>query len=173
MDKRFSEENQSSLTEQVRFNSFLSDISLMSMRLCSRAHRIFDLLAVSRPSSSVSLSKQPIMILAHNGVPFQCFSTLQEQGLKDLITPLMQWHGENATAQLWDAINQVGNVTRCRLQRLAAGASRALGFEKRRFDATDPREDEDLDADFEELAQSSRNALNGGGPCSPFTRSPG
>ncbi|KAJ7292563.1 RNA dependent RNA polymerase-domain-containing protein [Mycena rebaudengoi] len=133
----------------------------INLHSLSRAHRIFDLLAVSRPSSSVSLSKQPIMILAHNGVPFQCFSTLQEQGLKDLITPLMQWHGENATAQLWDAINQVGNVTRCRLQRLAAGASRALGFEKRRFDATDPREDEDLDADFEELAQSSRNALNG------------
>ncbi|KAJ7603642.1 RNA dependent RNA polymerase-domain-containing protein [Mycena polygramma] len=94
-----------------------------------RAHRIFDLLAVSTSSSSSHLSAQSIIILANNGVPASVFCALQEQGLRDVITPLMDWKRPNATAYLWNAINDVSNVTRSRLQRLAAGASRALGFE--------------------------------------------
>ncbi|KAJ6601037.1 RNA dependent RNA polymerase-domain-containing protein [Mycena vulgaris] len=126
-----------------------------------RAHRIFDLLSVSGPSSSLNLSAQAIIILANNGVPTEVFCKLQEQGLKDLITPLLDWNRPNATAYLWDAINTVGNVTRSRLQRLAAGASRALGFEKRLFDNDKSDEDPDKDPDLRELPHTGRNAFNG------------
>ncbi|KAJ6541596.1 RNA dependent RNA polymerase-domain-containing protein [Mycena capillaripes] len=126
-----------------------------------RAHRIFDLLAVSGPSSSSHLSAQSIVILANNGVPASVFCTLQEQGLKDLITPLMDWKRPHATAYLWNAINDVSNVTRSRLQRLAAGASRALGFEKRAREDADYAEDlGDIDPDLE-LAHSGRNSYSG------------
>ncbi|KAJ7799106.1 RNA dependent RNA polymerase-domain-containing protein [Mycena olivaceomarginata] len=112
-----------------------------------RAHRIFDLLAVSKPSSSVHLSAQSIVILANNGVPAKVFCTLQEQGLRDLITPLMDWSRPSATAYLWNAINEVSSVTRSKLQRLAAGASRALGFEKRGYDTADDSNDIDTQLD--------------------------
>ncbi|KAJ7631711.1 RNA dependent RNA polymerase-domain-containing protein [Mycena polygramma] len=127
-----------------------------------RAHRIFDLLAVSTSSSSSHLSAQSIIILANNGVPASVFCALQEQGLRDLITPLMDWKRPNATAYLWNAINDVSNVTRSRLQRLAAGASRALGFEKRRYEDADKGDDiDDLDLDLREPAHTGRNSYNG------------
>jgi hypothetical protein len=134
------------------------------LRRLYRSHRIFDLLSTSGPSSSSSLSAQSIIILSNNGVPAEVFRVLQEQGLKDLITPLLDWNREKATAYLWDAIDRVGNVTRSRLQRLAAGASRALGFEKRVFDE-DSRSDEnpECDLDLRELPHTGRNAFNGGG----------
>ncbi|KAJ6479279.1 RNA dependent RNA polymerase-domain-containing protein [Mycena vitilis] len=127
-----------------------------------RAHRIFDLLAVSTSSSSSHLSAQSIIILANNGVPASIFRALQEQGLRDLITPLMDWNRPNATAYLWNAINDVSNVTRSRLQRLAAGASRALGFEKRSYEDADEGDDiDDLDLDLRKPAHTGRNSCNG------------
>ncbi|KAJ7439963.1 RNA dependent RNA polymerase-domain-containing protein [Mycena latifolia] len=129
----------------------------------TRAHRIFDLLAVSGPSPLVHLSAQSIVILANNGVPSRVFCALQEQGLKDLITPLLDWNRPHATAYLWDAINIAGNVTRSRLQRLAAGASRALGFEKRVNDDADEDkvEEFEIDSDLRDLPHTGRNAFNG------------
>ncbi|KAJ7646908.1 RNA dependent RNA polymerase-domain-containing protein [Roridomyces roridus] len=126
-----------------------------------RSHRIFDLLSAPGPSSSLTLSAQAITILAHNGVPATVFCSLQEQGLKDLIMPLIQWGpGPYAPAYLWNAINTVSKVTRVRLQTLASGASRALGFEKRPF-----REDEHHEEAVEEgmdLPQNTTvNVLSG------------
>ncbi|KAJ7760119.1 RNA dependent RNA polymerase-domain-containing protein [Mycena maculata] len=127
-----------------------------------RRHRIFDLLAVSAPSSSLHLSAQSIIILANNGVPAKVFCSLQEEGLKDLIKPLMDWNRPHATAYLWDAINNISNVTRSRLQRLAAGASRALGFEKRSYgDDSDKTDDADVDVDLRGLTHTGRNAFSG------------
>jgi hypothetical protein len=103
------------------------------------------------------LSAQSIIILANNGVPASVFCKLQEQGLRDLITPLMDWNRPNATAYLWDAINTVSNITRSRLQRLAAGASRALGFEKRSYDNAD-----NVGIDQAELAHTGRNSYSRG-----------
>lgn len=125
-----------------------------------RAHRIFDLLAVSKPSSPVHLSAQSIVILANNGVPAKVFCTLQEQGLRDLITPLMDWSRPSATAYLWNSINEVSSVTRSKLQRLAAGASRALGFEKRGYDTAD--DSNDIGVDPQEPPHTGRNSYSGG-----------
>lgn len=125
-------------------------------------HRIFDLLAVSMPSSSLNLSAQSIIILANNGVPARVFCALQEEGLKDVIRPLMDWNRPQASAYLWDAVNNVGNVTRSRLQRLAAGASRALGFEKRSYNEADKTDDGDTDMDLRDLPHTGRNAFSGG-----------
>ncbi|KAJ7511709.1 RNA dependent RNA polymerase-domain-containing protein [Mycena galericulata] len=126
-----------------------------------RQHRIFDLLAVSSPSSSPTLSAQAIIILANNGVPAHVFCALQEEGLKDLIRPLMDWKRPYANAPLWDAINNAGNVTRSRLQRMAAGASRALGFEKRSYTESDNLDDTEKDADLSDLPHTGRNAFSG------------
>ncbi|KAJ7146501.1 RNA dependent RNA polymerase-domain-containing protein [Mycena epipterygia] len=133
----------------------------IQLRRLLRAHRIFDLLAVSGPSSSLNLSSQSIVILANNGVPVEVFCSLQEEGLKALIKPLMDWNRLHATAYLWDAINNIGNVTRCRLQRLAAGASRALGFEKRAFDDADNGQESDIDPDLRVLPNTGKNVFSG------------
>ncbi|KAJ7731214.1 RNA dependent RNA polymerase-domain-containing protein [Mycena metata] len=124
-----------------------------------RPQRIFDLLAASKPSAALHLSAQSIVILANNGVPSSVFSKLQEKGLRELITPLMDWKRPNATAYLWDAVNNIAGVTRSRVQRLAVGASRALGFEKRAFD-----DDADLAPDpnnAREPAHIGKNAHSG------------
>ncbi|KAJ6501107.1 RNA dependent RNA polymerase-domain-containing protein [Mycena vitilis] len=118
-----------------------------------RAHRIFDLVAASLPSSPARLSGQSITTLANNGVPASVFFRLQEQGLRDLVVPCMDWSRPNATAYLWSRIADVSNVPRSRLQRLAAGASRALGLEKRRY------EHDGISAAFD--PHSGRNLLNG------------
>ncbi|KAJ7157370.1 RNA dependent RNA polymerase-domain-containing protein [Mycena filopes] len=128
-----------------------------------KAQRIFDLLAASSPSSALHLSAQSIVILSNNGVPSSVFCALQEKGLQELIAPLMDWHRMHATAYLWDAVNNIAGVTRSRVQRLAVGASRALGLEKRAFDddvnlVQDPN---DAAAGVPQLALIGKNTYNG------------
>ncbi|KAK7063554.1 RNA-dependent RNA polymerase [Favolaschia claudopus] len=128
----------------------------------ARGHRIFELLAVSKASLSAHLSAQSLIILSHNGVPSEVFTALQKDGLENLIRPLMDWRRPNATAYLWNAVNEVSNVTRSRLQRLAISASRALGFEKRRFEELELAEDSDMvDFENEDTTHTGRNSWSG------------
>ncbi|KAJ6453034.1 RNA dependent RNA polymerase-domain-containing protein [Mycena vitilis] len=126
-----------------------------------RAHRIFDLLAVSRPTSSPRLSAQAIIVLENNGVPGSVLCALQEQGCRDAVTPLMDWARPNATAYLWNVIDNVFDVTRTRLKRLAPAASRVLGFEKRSYDDGD--KDKDFNA-FHGTTCLDKNPYNGEPP---------
>jgi hypothetical protein len=98
-----------------------------------RAHRILDLLSVSQPSSSINLSRQSIVNLAYNGVPHNVLVNLMVDGLTDEVKPLMEWDGPNAMVALWNAINRLGNVSGTRVQRSAAGLSRALGLAGREW----------------------------------------
>lgn len=95
-----------------------------------KAHRIFDLLSVSKPSSSIALSQQSILNLSFNGIPDDVLVKLLEQGIVDEVMPLLDWKRPNAMTALWDAINKSGGVSGSRTQRIAAGASRALGLQR-------------------------------------------
>jgi hypothetical protein len=119
-----------------------------------RAHVIFDLVSQStRITVPAKLNSQTIINLNENGVDSQVFQELLRDGLTEIFTSLTQWDGPGAMTLLWSAINNLGSVTRTRLQRVAQGMSRAIGlanrFEMDREDDDDDLEDEDssLDSD--------------------------
>ena len=96
-----------------------------------RSHRILELLSVSQPSPSISLSSQSIINLFNNGVPRETLIELLEKSIKDEAEPLMDW--SKPMPCLWDAINKAGSVSSTRAQRYAAGKSRALGLARREW----------------------------------------
>ncbi|KAG6856768.1 hypothetical protein H0H87_000946 [Tephrocybe sp. NHM501043] len=105
-----------------------SQRKIVYQRPLHRAHRIFDLVSTSQPSTSVSLSKQSIMNLSENGVSEATLTKLMKQALIDEVKPLMQWEGPKAMELLWGVINTFNSISKSRLTRLAAGWSRALGL---------------------------------------------
>lgn len=119
-------------------------------------HKIFNLLAVSRPSRSVTLSSQSLVILAHNGVPVDVLREVQERALRALVEPLMDWERPHAMACLWDAVNVAGGVTRSRLQRMTHWETVAFDLDldrNYRADRKDASEYPDL---------GGRNSYSGG-----------
>jgi RNA dependent RNA polymerase len=132
-----------------------------------RAHRIFDLLGPSRPSSSIALSAQSIVNLFSNGIPDSVLIHLMEQGLMDEISPLLEWNKPHGMIFLWDAVNKCGNVSGCRTQRLSTSLNRALGLKGRDWsrDGDREREDSDEDSKTDETPFSTftgRNKYSGG-----------
>lgn len=132
-----------------------------------RAHRIFDLLGPSRPSSSIALSAQSIVNLFSNGIPDSVLIHLMEQGLMDEISPLLEWNKPHAMIFLWDAVNKCGNVSGSRTQRLSTSLNRALGLKGRDWgrDSDREREDSDEDSKTDETPFSTftgRNKYSGG-----------
>ena len=116
------------------------------------AHVIFDLVAQSTHITVPGhLNSQTIINLAENGVDSQVFEELLHDGLTELFTSFTQWDGPGAMPLLWNAVNNMGSVTRTRLQRVARGLSRAIGlasrFEMDREDDDDDLEDEDPSLD--------------------------
>lgn len=109
-----------------------------------KVHRIFDLLSVSKPSSSIALSQQSILNLSFNGIPDDVLVKLLEQGIVDEVMPLLDWKRPNAMTALWDAINKSGGVSGSRTQRIAAGASRALGLQRQDWGHDDVVADQDI-----------------------------
>lgn len=130
-----------------------------------KAHRIFDLLCASRPSSSISLSRQSIINLWSNGIPNEPLIELLEHGLKEEVQPLMDWHRPNAMVHLWHAINHSGHVSGARSQRLAAGFGRVLGLQANDWGHEDVGMAEANRGQVEEtrdVVQSGRNEYSGG-----------
>ncbi|KAG5639652.1 hypothetical protein H0H81_008813 [Sphagnurus paluster] len=125
-----------------------------------RSHRILDLCSVSRASGIINLSKQSIMNLAENGVPFDILKDLMVKGLMDQVQPLMQWDGPHAMENLWHVINQLGGVSTARLQRLTAELSRVLGIQRMEWGHEDiGLETEDI-IEAEDLAKGSNTGRN-------------
>ena len=120
-----------------------SQCKIKYTRPLDRSHRIFDLLHVSRPSSTVSLSRQSVLNLCHNKVPPNVLSDLMREGLEQSAKELTNWEGEYAMVALWDAINRRGCVTNVRLSKYAATMSRALGFTGRMHEAGDADDETD------------------------------
>ena len=121
------------------------------------AHVIFDLVSQStRITVPAHLNTQTVTNLAENGVDSQVFQELMRAGLTDLFTSLTQWDGPGAMPLLWNIVNNMGSVTKTRLQRIAHGLSRAIGLANRlemdrEGDGDDPEEDDpSLDSDESE-----------------------
>jgi RNA-dependent RNA polymerase len=122
------------------------------------AHVIFDLVSQStRITVPAHLNSQTITNLAENGVDSEVFQELMRAGLTEVFTSLTQWDGPGAMPLLWNTVNNMGRVTRTRLQRIAHGFSRAIGLANR-FEMD--REDDDNDSE-EDPSDSSDKSLYG------------
>jgi RNA-dependent RNA polymerase len=124
-------------------------IHLPPFQELSRAHKIFDHLAPARVTAH-RLSKQSIVNLSHNGVPSHTLVELMEQALDEEVKRLTDWDSPSAMQGLWKAIQQAGNVSGMRTQRLAGRISRAIGLSGREF-----RRNDDDEAYVDELIDSS------------------
>lgn len=122
------------------------------------AHVIFDLVSQStRITVPAHLNSQTITNLAENGVDSEVFQELMRAGLTEVFASLTQWDGPGAMPLLWNTINNMGRVTRTRLQKIAHGFSRAIGLANR-FEMD--REDDDNDSE-EDPSDSSDKSLYG------------
>ena len=119
-----------------------------------RAHLVLDVLRRSQLKYPARLSTQIIVNLSQNGVSYDVFERLMNDGLQDIAMSLTQWSGQFAMQNLWASIAGVnGSVIRARMGREAAGSSRMMGFSYRDKDDEVP-EDEDV----MELTQASSKA---------------
>jgi RNA-dependent RNA polymerase len=130
------------------------------------AHIIFDLVSQSTHITvPASLNYQTIMNLAENGVDSEVFQELMRSDLTEIFNSLTQWDGPGAMPLLWNIINNMGGVTRIRLQRMAHGLSRAIGlanrFEMDREDDNGDSEEEDssLDSNVSDSDKSLHGAV--------------
>ncbi|KAK0465964.1 RNA dependent RNA polymerase-domain-containing protein [Desarmillaria tabescens] len=97
------------------------------------SHRILDIVSTGSSSSSSALSSQTLLNLAFNGVPEAVLVELLKEGLKRTVDPLMEKKGRFADAGLWAAVNHAGGVSSARIQRLAGGLARVLGYARREW----------------------------------------
>ncbi|KAK0479679.1 RNA dependent RNA polymerase-domain-containing protein [Armillaria novae-zelandiae] len=97
------------------------------------SHRILDVVCVGYPSSSSMLSSQSILNLSFNGVPDAVLVELLKQGLARTVDPLIEKEGRFSDVSLWTAVNQAGGVSSARIQRLAGGLARVLGYTRREW----------------------------------------
>jgi RNA-dependent RNA polymerase len=110
-----------------------------------RAHLVLDVLRRSQLKHPARLSTEIIVNLAQNGVTYDVFEQLMNDGLQDIAASLTQWSGQYAMQNLWAIIAGVnGSVIRSRMSREAAGLSRVLGFGSK--DRDDEEQDDDEDA---------------------------
>ena len=93
------------------------------------SHRIIDTLRCSHLQSPVQISKEIIVNLSENGVFSDIFISLFCQSMEDVISPLLNWDGQDAMAKLWTAIAKEGNVMASRIARESAWTARACGIQ--------------------------------------------
>ncbi len=121
------------------------------------AHVIFDLVSQSTHITVPShLNYQTIINLAENGVDSEVFQELMRASLTGIFLSLTQWDGPGAMPLLWNTINNMGGVTRARLQRIAHGLSRAIGLANRFEMDREDADDDDLEE--EEPSQDRRDS---------------
>ncbi len=127
------------------------------------AHVIFDLVSQStRITVPASLNSQTIMNLAENGVDSVVFQELMRSGLIEVYNSLTQWDGPGAMPLLWHIINNMGGITRIRLQRIAHGLSRAIGLANRfEMDREDDNDEEEEDPSLDSNVSESEKSLHG------------
>ena len=118
------------------------------------AHVIFDVITQSNHIKvPARLNYQVIMNLAENGVDSHVFENLVHDGLSEMFTEYTRWDGPGAMPLLWHAVNNLGSVTRTRLQITAQGLERAIGLSTR-FEM-DRRNEDDLEFEDEDPSVNS------------------
>lgn len=119
------------------------------------AHVIFDVITQSNHIKvPARLNYQTVINLAENGVDSGVFEGLMRDGLTQTFSTFTQWDGPGAMPLLWREVNNLGSVTKTRLQKIAHGLERAIGlssrFEMDRKGEEDSNdEDSPLDSDHE------------------------
>lgn len=78
-------------------------------------------------NSSVQVSREIIINLSENGVPPDIFIDLSCQSLKDTISSLLNWDGQDAMPQLWATVSREGHVMAARVARESSWTARARG----------------------------------------------
>ncbi|KAK0501028.1 RNA dependent RNA polymerase-domain-containing protein, partial [Armillaria luteobubalina] len=122
------------------------------------SHRILDVVCVGYPSSSSTLSLQSILNLSFNGVPDAVLVELLKEGLTRTVGPLIEKKGRFSDAHLWTAVNQAGGVSSARIQRLAGGLARVLGYTRREWHnpiVYDDKRDDDKKMSDDDIEQQS------------------
>ncbi|KAK0185175.1 RNA dependent RNA polymerase-domain-containing protein, partial [Armillaria mellea] len=140
------------------------------------SHRILDIVSVGYPSSSSTLSSQSILNLSFNGVPDAVLVGLLKEGLARTVDPLIEKKGRFSDVSLWTAVNQAGGVSSARIQRLAGGLARVLGYTRREWHDpivyNDKRDDDRKVPDDDVKEQSPPNCTgrneHSGAPLSVF-----
>jgi RNA-dependent RNA polymerase len=124
------------------------------------AHVIFDVITQSNyVKVPARLNYQTIINLAENGVDSEVFQCLMHEGLMLTFSSFTQWDGPRAMPLLWHAVNNLGGVTRTRLQKIAHGLERAIGLSNRfEMDRRDAEDDPDSD-DEDPLIDSGERPL--------------
>jgi len=114
------------------------------------AHVIFDVITQSNHIKvPARLNYQVVMNLAENGVGSHVFENLVHEGLSEMFTSYTRWDGPGAMPLLWHAVNNLGSVTRTRLQITAHGLERAIGLSTR-FEMDRRNEEDDLELEDED-----------------------
>lgn len=101
------------------------------------AHRIVDVLRASHTKAPCRLSVETIICLAENGVKKNVFLALLQQGLTDLVEPLLQWESQEDMRILWSNIRRLGGVMSARRAREEAGLARVKGFLEKEVEELD------------------------------------
>lgn len=79
--------------------------------------------------SFVKISREVIINLSENGVSIAIFTELLCQSLKDTVSSLLDWEGQDAMPRLWAAVSREGNVMAARIARESAWTARACGVQ--------------------------------------------
>ena len=123
------------------------------------AHVIFDVITQSNHIKvPARLNYQTVINLAENGVDAGIFQVLMREGLTQTFSSLTQWDGPGAMPLLWNTVNNLGGVTKTRLQKKAHGLERAIGLSSR-FEMDKKSEEDDPDSDDEDARDSDEKSL--------------
>jgi len=91
--------------------------------------------------NSVQISREMTINLSENGVSSGIFIDLFCQSMENVISPLLNWDGQDAMAKLWVAVAKEGNVMAARIARESAWTAKARGVQL--YDQDSSTEDDD------------------------------
>jgi len=109
------------------------------------ALQTIDVLRSSHSRHGCRLSAETIIILEDNGVPKEVFSSLLEEGVKDVITAFTTWSGPTAMFDLYATVDRAGGVTAARKARLDPGMARLKGYRENYNEAQEEEDEDELD----------------------------
>jgi RNA-dependent RNA polymerase len=87
------------------------------------------------------ISREMTINLSENGVSSGIFIDLFYQSMENVISPLLNWDGQDAMAKLWVAVAKEGSVMAARITRESPWAARVHGLQL--YDQDNSTEDDD------------------------------
>ncbi|KIO18946.1 hypothetical protein M407DRAFT_11625 [Tulasnella calospora MUT 4182] len=122
------------------------------------SRRILDLLRVAQVKEPIRLSAQPVINLAHNGVPNSVFSELLQESLKSTIDHVLEsWDSDDGVA-MWSMVFDKSGIGNIRKRRYEKFSERVFGSFR------DTEEEEDNFWTSDGLAPSGDISPFNGGP---------